>query len=64
MTSQVLHTVGRNISDEAAGEIWNWSLVGVVGFFSSASVKSNQNFSSISKQTLEYLKNRCVSKFL
>ena len=32
MESQVLHTVWRNISGEAAGEIWNWSLLGVKGF--------------------------------
>ena len=29
MKSQVLHTVWCNISGEAAGEIWNWSLLGV-----------------------------------
>ena len=29
MKSQVLHTVWCNISAEAAGEIWNWSLLGV-----------------------------------
>ena len=28
MKSQVLHTVGCNISGEAAGEIWNWTLTG------------------------------------
>ena len=28
MKSQVLHTVWCNISGEAAGEIWNWSLLG------------------------------------
>ena len=31
MKSQVLHTVWCNISGEAAGEIWNWSLLGVKG---------------------------------
>ena len=31
MKSQVLHTVWCNISGEAAGEIWNWSLSGVKG---------------------------------
>ena len=31
MKSQVLHTVWCNISCEAAGEIWNWSLLGVKG---------------------------------
>ena len=29
MKSHVLHTVWCNISGEAAGEIWNWSLLGV-----------------------------------
>ena len=29
--SQVLHTVWCNISGEAAGETWNWSLLGVKG---------------------------------
>ena len=29
MKSQVLHTVWCNISDEAAGKIWHWSLLGV-----------------------------------
>ena len=31
MKSQVLHTVWCHISAEAAGEIWNWSLLGVKG---------------------------------
>ena len=31
MKSQVLHTVWGHISGEAAGEIWNWSLLGVQG---------------------------------
>ena len=31
MKSQVLHTVWRSISGEAAGEIWNWSLSGLKG---------------------------------
>ena len=31
MKSQVLHTVWCNISGEAAGEIWNWSYLGVKG---------------------------------
>ena len=31
MKSQVLHTVWCNISGEAAGEIWTWSLLGVEG---------------------------------
>ena len=31
MKSQVLHTVWCNISGEAAGEIWHWSLSGVKG---------------------------------
>ena len=31
MKSQVLHTVWRNISCEAAREIWHWSLSGVKG---------------------------------
>ena len=31
MKSHVLHTVWCNISGEAAGEIWNWSLLGVKG---------------------------------
>ena len=31
MKSQVLHTVWCNIAGEAAGEIWNWSLLGVKG---------------------------------
>ena len=35
MKSQVLHTVWCNTSGEAAGEIWNWSLLGVKGFKSS-----------------------------
>ena len=31
MKSQVLHTVWCNVSGEAAGEIWNWSVLGVKG---------------------------------
>ena len=31
MKRQVLHTVWCNISGEAAGEIWNWLLLGVKG---------------------------------
>ena len=31
MKSQVLHTLWPNISGEAAGETWNWSLLGVKG---------------------------------
>ena len=31
MKSQVLHTVWCNISGEATGEIWHWSLLGVKG---------------------------------
>ena len=31
MKSHVLHTVRCNISAEAAGEIWSWSLLGVKG---------------------------------
>ena len=31
MESQVLHTVWCNIAGEAAGEIWNWSFLGVKG---------------------------------
>ena len=31
MKSQVLHTVWRSVSGEAAGEIWHWSLLGVKG---------------------------------
>ena len=31
MKSQVLHTVWYNITGEAAGEIWTWSLLGVKG---------------------------------
>ena len=31
MKSQVLHTVWCNITGEAAGEIWTWSLLGVKG---------------------------------
>ena len=31
MERQVLPTVWCNISGEAAGEIWNWSLLGVKG---------------------------------
>ena len=31
MKSQVLHTVWCNIHGEAAGEIWDWSLLGVEG---------------------------------
>ena len=31
MKSQVLHAVWCNIPGEAAGEIWNWSLLGVKG---------------------------------
>ena len=31
MKGQVLHTVWCNISGEAAGEIWYWSLLGVKG---------------------------------
>ena len=31
MKSQVLHTVSCNISGEAAGEIWSWSLLAGAG---------------------------------
>ena len=31
MKRHVLHTVWCNISGEAAGEIWKWSLLGVKG---------------------------------
>ena len=31
MKSQVLHTVWCNITVEATGEIWTWSLLGVKG---------------------------------
>ena len=31
MENHVLHTVWCNISGEAAGEVWNWSLLGVKG---------------------------------
>ena len=31
MKSKVLHTVWCNIPGEAAGEIWNWSLLGLKG---------------------------------
>ena len=31
MKGQVLHTVWCNVSGEAAGKIWNWSLLGVKG---------------------------------
>ena len=31
MNSQVLHTVWCYITGEAAGEIWNWPLLGVKG---------------------------------
>ena len=31
MKGQVLHTVWCNIAGEAAGEIWNWLLLGVKG---------------------------------
>ena len=34
MKSQVLHTVWCNISGEAAGEFWHWSLLGVKGLTS------------------------------
>ena len=36
MQSQVLHTVWCNISGEAAGEIWHWSLLGVKGLINAA----------------------------
>ena len=46
MKSQVLLTVWCNISGEAAGEIWHWSLSGVKGLnwthFSSIERRSNQ----------------------
>ena len=45
MKSQVLHTVWCNMSREAAGEIWNWSLLGVKG------LNSNQDLQVISAQS-------------
>ena len=33
MKSQGLHTAWCNSSDETAGEIWSWSLLGVKGFY-------------------------------
>ena len=34
MNSHILHTVWCNTSEEAAEEIWNWSLLGVKGLMS------------------------------
>ena len=38
MKSQVLHTVWCDISGEAAGGIWHWSLVGVKGLIFSSTL--------------------------
>ena len=42
--SKVLFTVWRNIYGEAAGEIWNWSLLGVKGLIDAA---FDSNFSAV-----------------
>ena len=41
MKGQVLHTVWDNISGEAAGEIWNWSLLGAKGLTSNIASSNN-----------------------
>ena len=40
MKSQILHTVWCNISGDAAGEIWSWSLLGVKGLVMFDEVRS------------------------
>ena len=42
MKNQVLHTVWYNISGEAAGEIWTWSLLGVKGLRGKLGVGTSQ----------------------
>ena len=45
MKSHVLHTVWCYISDEA-GEIWNWSLLGVKGLTCSPAILRNSEHSN------------------
>ena len=47
-----LHTVWCNISGEAAGEIWHWSLLGVKGF-KAWDFKSNAYTSSVLESSLD-----------
>ena len=57
MENQVLHTVWCNISGEAAGDIWNWSLLGVEGL-------SLQNFPAsgfVNVRRILY-QNACIAK--
>ena len=51
MKSPVLHTVWRNIAGEAAGEIWNWSLLGMKGLTNTLIIYS-MTFTT-EQQTLE-----------
>ena len=59
MKSQVLHTVWCNNSDEAAGEIWNWSPSGAKGLKNCAHATypsqtvpwSRQNFRQVAGQS-------------
>ena len=48
MKSQTLHTGWCNISGEAAGEIWNWSLLGVKGLDSRVSSANSTRLDWIS----------------
>ena len=43
MKNQVFHTVWCNISVEAAGVIWNWSLLGVPQIFTHVQEMEIQN---------------------
>ena len=62
--SQVLHTVLCNLSGEAAGEIWNWSLLGVKGlrlFCASPSLQTLSHPSSKGSFS-KLLKEKCISE--
>ena len=58
MKSQVLHTVWCNISGEAAGEFWHWSLLGVKGLRvkTLSSNRSVQGLSWTTNFSLQFLR--------
>ena len=53
MKNQVLHTVWCNIAGETAGEMWNWSLLGVNGLKRSPERKNFGHECSVLIVTLE-----------
>ena len=65
MKSQVLHTVWCNISGEAAGEIWYWSLLGMKGLMlflvslpTSLGAKAQQSLCVDTLVVCEYLRKK------